>query len=163
MGQAWNHFNFCWSECACWKTKTIQNHLNFTDFDNAAAYCVPRRQRHLKKKKKGSWQQAIGLADVDQCSSAASAERATVHGGAEQNGLSTATDIYCAPWKKCRTEQNLNRAWVCGNVCQHSSFSLLVIWDFITVGIYSWLLKIFMCTKTFCCPYFTKLCLSHTC
>lgn len=58
-------------------------------------------------------------ADVDECGSAASAERATVHGGAEQNRLSTATDIYCAPWKKCRTEQNLNHAWVCGNVCQH--------------------------------------------
>jgi len=42
-------------------------------------------------------------ADVDKCTFSASAERVT-----EQNGLSTAMDIYCMPWKKCRTERNLS-------------------------------------------------------
>lgn len=115
--------------------------MNFTDFDNVAAYCVPHKQRAFPKKMGVDCEQLASLqpdgADVDKHYSAANAERVTVHGGAEQSAVSTATDIYCAPWKQCRAERNVNHAWVCGSICQHDSFRFFVIWDLITVGIYS--------------------------
>lgn len=114
MGQARNCFNFRLSEYACWKTKANQNHLNFIDFDNAAAYCVLHRQRAFPQKMGVGCKQLALLqpdgADVNKYGSAASTERVTVHADAEQNGLRTATDIYCTPWKQCRTERNLNHA-----------------------------------------------------
>lgn len=49
--------DFNQSECAYWKTKTIQNHLNFTDFDDIAAYCIPHRQRAFPKKVRADYKQ----------------------------------------------------------------------------------------------------------
>ena len=83
--------------------------MNFTDIDNAAAHCVPRRHRAFPKKMGADCEQLALLqpdgADVDKCGSAASAERVTVHGDAEQNGLSTATGIYCDPGNNAKQSE----------------------------------------------------------
>lgn len=57
--------------------------------------------------------------------------------GTEQNGLSTATDIYCLPRKPGQMERDLTQDWVCGSICLHNGFSLFMIW-YKLFGIYDW-------------------------